>query len=88
MRTARTGSGILTSGNFSPMRERGIGLGFVDADARLLDGDEVTVVQRGRELPAHVWSVRPCGRSARRPNSAARAGRAGRGAVPYSGSHN
>ena len=25
--------GILTSGNFSPMRERGIGLGFVDADA-------------------------------------------------------
>ena len=38
-------------------RERGIGLGFVDADAQLLDGDEVTVVQRGRELAAHV--VRP-----------------------------
>jgi aminomethyltransferase len=55
--------GILTSGNFSPMRERGIGLGFVDADARLLDGDEVTVVQRGRELMAHLvrpplWPVR------------------------------
>ena len=55
--------GVLTSGNFSPMRERGIGLGFVDADARLLDGDEVTVVQRGRELSAHVvrppmWPVR------------------------------
>jgi glycine cleavage system T protein (aminomethyltransferase) len=49
--------GILTSGNFSPMRERGIGLGFVDADARLLDGDEVTVVQRGRERPARL--VRP-----------------------------
>jgi aminomethyltransferase len=49
--------GILTSGNFSPMRERGIGLGFVDADARLLDGDAVTIVQRGRELPAHL--VRP-----------------------------
>ena len=49
--------GILTSGNFSPMRERGIGLGFVDADARLLDGDEVTVVQRGRERPTHL--VRP-----------------------------
>ncbi len=44
--------GILTSGNFSPMRECGIGLGFVDADARLLDGDPVTVVQRGRALPA------------------------------------
>ena len=49
--------GILTSGNFSPMRERGIGLGFVDADARLLDGDAITIVQRGRELPAHL--VRP-----------------------------
>ncbi len=55
--------GILTSGNFSPMRERGIGLGYVDADARLLDGDEVTVVQRGRELTAllvrpPLWPIR------------------------------
>jgi aminomethyltransferase len=49
--------GRLTSGNFSPMRERGIGLALVDADAQLLDGDAVTVVQRGRELPATV--VRP-----------------------------
>jgi aminomethyltransferase len=49
--------GILTSGNFSPMRECGIGLGFVDADAQLLDGDEVTIVQRGRALAAHL--VRP-----------------------------
>jgi aminomethyltransferase len=55
--------GILTSGNFSPMRERGIGLGFVDADAQLLDGDPVTIVQRGRELTATLvrpplWPVR------------------------------
>jgi aminomethyltransferase len=55
--------GILTSGNYSPMRERGIGLGFVDADARLLDGDAVTIVQRGRDLAAHLvrpplWPVR------------------------------
>jgi aminomethyltransferase len=55
--------GSLTSGNFSPMRGVGIGLGFVDADARLLDGDEVTIVQRGRELAAEVvrpplWPVR------------------------------
>jgi aminomethyltransferase len=49
--------GRLTSGNFSPMRERGIGLALVDADAQLLDGDAVTVVQRGRELPATI--VRP-----------------------------
>jgi aminomethyltransferase len=55
--------GILTSGNFSPMRERGIGLGFVDADAQLLDGDAITVEQRGRELGAvlvrpPLWPVR------------------------------
>ena len=55
--------GILTSGNFSPMRECGIGLGFVEADAALLDGDPVTVLQRGRELRATVlrpplWPVR------------------------------
>jgi glycine cleavage system T protein (aminomethyltransferase) len=55
--------GILTSGNFSPMRERGIGLGYVEADAQLLDGDAVTIVQRGRDLDAHLvrpplWPVR------------------------------
>ena len=55
--------GVLTSGNFSPMRERGIGLGFVEADAEMLDGDAVTVVQRGRELGAELvrpplWPVR------------------------------
>ena len=49
--------GLLTSGNFSPMRECGIGLGLIDADARLLDGDAVTVLQRGRERDATV--VRP-----------------------------
>lgn len=49
--------GTLTSGNFSPMRERGIGLALIDADAQLLDGDAVTVLQRGRELPANL--VRP-----------------------------
>ena len=49
--------GRLTSGNFSPMRERGIGLALIEADAELLDGDAVTVVQRGRELPANL--VRP-----------------------------
>ena len=49
--------GRLTSGNFSPMRERGIGLALIDADAQLLDGDAVTVVQRGRALAATL--VRP-----------------------------
>ncbi len=56
-------AGIVTSGNYSPMRERGIGLGFVEADAQLLDGDTVTVVQRGREREAllvrpPLWPVR------------------------------
>ncbi len=49
--------GFLTSGNFSPMRERGIGLALIEADAQLLDGDAVTVIQRGRPLPATI--VRP-----------------------------
>jgi aminomethyltransferase len=49
--------GTLTSGNFSPMRERGIGLALIDADAALLDGDAVTIVQRGRLLGANL--VRP-----------------------------
>ncbi len=49
--------GHLTSGNYSPMRERGIGLALVEADAQLLDGDAVTVVQRGRDRPANL--VRP-----------------------------
>jgi aminomethyltransferase len=55
--------GTLTSGNFSPMRESGIGLGFVDADAQLLDGDPIRVIQRERDLPAELvrpplWPVR------------------------------
>jgi aminomethyltransferase len=63
LRSGDVSVGVLTSGNFSPMRERGIGLGFVEADAQLLDGDSVIVVQRGRELPAKLvrpplWPVR------------------------------
>ena len=55
--------GVLTSGNFSPMRGCGIGLGLVEAEAQLLDGDQVQVVQRGRELRATLvrpplWPVR------------------------------
>ncbi len=45
------------------MRECGIGLGYVEADAQLLDGDTVTIVQRGRERGATLvrpplWPVR------------------------------
>src|SRR6185437_4081098 len=43
--------GRVTSGNFSPMRQCGIGLAFVDTGAGVDVGDRVAVVVRGRELP-------------------------------------
>ena len=58
------GSAIVTSGNFSPMRQRGIGLALIEAEAQLLDGDPVVVVRRERELAATLvrpplWPPRP-----------------------------
>lgn len=50
--------GTVTSGNFSPMRERGIGLALVDTAAGLADGDEVVLHVRGRQLPARVAPTR------------------------------
>jgi len=55
--------GRVTSGNFSPMRQCGIGLAFVDTGAGVDVGDRVAVVVRGRELPATMsplpfWPVR------------------------------
>ncbi len=61
--------GILTSGNFSPMRERGIGLGFVDADARLLDGDPVTVRPARPGARRHPGAATPVAGRARRASS-------------------
>lgn len=46
--------GTVTSGNFSPILERGIAMAFIDSTAGLADGDEVILVQRGRELPARL----------------------------------
>jgi aminomethyltransferase len=46
--------GTVTSGNFSPMRQCGIGLALLDTAAGLTDGDPVSVVVRGRELAATV----------------------------------
>ena len=57
--------GILTSGNFSPMRERGIGLGFVDADARLLDGDAITHRPARPGAPGPAGATAPVARSRR-----------------------
>jgi aminomethyltransferase len=43
--------GTVSSGNFSPVLERGIALAFVDTDAGLEDGDAVTVDLRGTPAP-------------------------------------
>jgi aminomethyltransferase len=44
--------GELTSGNFSPVLGRGIGMGFLAPDVP--DGAALAVEARGRELPGHV----------------------------------
>jgi aminomethyltransferase len=50
--------GVVTSGNFSPMRERGIALALVDTAAALVDGEPASVSVRGRVLPAHLVPTR------------------------------
>ena len=47
--------GTLTSGNFSPVLERGIGLGLLQGD--LESGAPVTVALRGREIAACVTAL-------------------------------
>jgi len=44
--------GALSSGNFSPVLERGIGMGLLSGD--LGDGSSVTLEMRGREVSANV----------------------------------
>ncbi len=50
--------GAVTSGNFSPMLERGIALAFVDTDAAVTDGARLAAVVRGREVPVTVGKTR------------------------------
>jgi aminomethyltransferase len=50
--------GTVTSGNFSPMLERGIALALLDAAEAVADGDAVTVSVRGREVGARVGPTR------------------------------
>ena len=59
--------GKVTSGNFSPVLGRGIGMAFLDTGAGLSPGDEVSVDLRGRALDAEVAALpfvdhRPKGR--------------------------
>ena len=47
--------GVISSGNFSPIRQRGIALAFLHPD--IAPGDEVTIDVRGSDVPAVVTSV-------------------------------
>ena len=49
--------GLVTSGNFSPMLETGIAMGFFDTSSGLAAGDEVQVVVRGRALSGRLVSL-------------------------------
>ena len=49
--------GLVTSGNFSPMLETGIAMGFLDTSSGLAAGDEVQVVVRGRALSGRLVSL-------------------------------
>jgi aminomethyltransferase len=49
--------GTVSSGNFSPVLERGIALAFLETDAGLEEGDAVTVDLRGSPAPGTI--VRP-----------------------------
>jgi aminomethyltransferase len=46
--------GSVTSGNFSPMLERGIALALIDTSVELALGDRVVAEVRGRELTAEI----------------------------------
>jgi aminomethyltransferase len=50
--------GTVTSGNFSPMLERGIAVAFVEEAAGLTGGDPAVAVVRGRALPVALHPVR------------------------------
>jgi aminomethyltransferase len=49
--------GEVTSGNFSPMLERGIALALIDTGAGAKIGDPVVIDQRGRELAARLHQL-------------------------------
>jgi aminomethyltransferase len=48
-------AGVVSSGNFSPVLERGIALAFVDPELR--PGDTVAIDVRGREVPATLATL-------------------------------
>jgi glycine cleavage system T protein (aminomethyltransferase) len=83
--------GTVTSGNFSPVLGRGIAMAFVDARARLADGEAVEVDLRGRHLPARlsglpfVGSRAPAAPKTHTPKAAVSAAPPGADRSPASG---
>ena len=51
---AGTTVGVVTSGNFSPVLERGIAMALLDTASQVAEGDDVELDVRGRRLGAHV----------------------------------
>lgn len=49
--------GTVTSGNFSPMLERGIAMAFVDTHTQLENGEGVLLELRGRTVPARLTAL-------------------------------
>jgi aminomethyltransferase len=45
--------GLVTSGTFSPMLQKGIGMGYVAVDAAKI-GTQIEVDVRGKKMPAHI----------------------------------
>jgi aminomethyltransferase len=57
VRRGATAVGTVTSGNFSPILERGIAMAFVDTGARIEDGAQVELELRGRAVPARLTAL-------------------------------
>ncbi len=51
-------AGVVTSGNFSPMRGRGIALALLDTSAGVTEGTAAAVAARHRDLPVRVVPTR------------------------------
>jgi aminomethyltransferase len=49
--------GTVTSGNFSPVLERGIALALIDTQAEVAEGEDLAFDVRGRQVPCRVTAL-------------------------------
>jgi aminomethyltransferase len=49
--------GTVTSGNFSPVLERGIALALIDSEAGVIEGEDLALDVRGRQVPCRVTAL-------------------------------